>query len=212
MRDSVAALVDQANASMTLFQQFQMEMWTFNNSTSQTRLQAMTPTLSHQVGRAEHRYCLCLPKPGRQPDRFERAITKMNATIPASGTGVTAASPIRFLFLVTDGVEDTSGSITNQSSGFQLSGTRFIGPLSPSTCNALKNNNVRIGIVYTQYLPLYTNDFYNSYVKPFKSKIGPMLKACASDGLYFPVSSGGDITSAMLQLFSTAVASVRISN
>lgn len=213
MRDAVAALVDQANASMTLFQQFQMEMWTFNDSTSQTRLQAMTPTLSLikssapsiDIAYSYHNNA------DNQTD-FERAITKMNTTIPVSGSGVTAATPIRFLFLVTDGVEDTSGSVTNQSSGFQISSTRFIGPMSPTTCNTLKNNNVRIGIVYTQYLPLYSNSFYNSYVKPYETKIGPMLKACASEGLYFPVSSGGDITSAMLQLFSTAVASVRISN
>ena len=213
MRDAVAALVDQANASMTLFQQFQMEMWTFNDSTSQTRLQAMTPTLSLIKSAAPNvdiAYAY-YNQADNQTD-FERAISKMNTVIPASGSGITAASPIRFLFVVTDGVEDTGGSITNQGSGFQINGSRFIGPLSPTTCNTLKNNNVRIGIVYTQYLPLYTNDFYNSYVKPYETKIGPMLKACASDGLYFPVSSGGDITSAMLQLFSTAVASVRISN
>ncbi len=42
LRDAVSALVDQANASMSLSQQYQMEMWTFNDSTTQTRLQAMT--------------------------------------------------------------------------------------------------------------------------------------------------------------------------
>ncbi len=136
----------------------------------------------------------------------------MNTTIPASGTGITASSPIRFLFLVTDGVEDTGGSVTNQSAGFQIQSDRFIGPFSPSTCNALKSKNVRIGIIYTQYLPIYDNDFYNRYVRPYEGQIGPALRSCASDGLYFPVASGGDITAAMLKLFSTAVASVRISN
>ena len=213
MRNAVSALVDQANASMSLPQQFQMEMWTFNDSTTQTRLQAMTPTLGLIKSAAPNiDIAYAYQNQADNQTDFERAIAKMNTTIPASGSGVTAATPIRFLFLVTDGVEDTGGSVTNQSAGFQISGGRFIGPISPSTCNNLKNNNVRIGIIYTQYLPLYSNDFYNSYVKPFETKIGPTLKACASDGLYFPVTSGGDITAAMLQLFSSAVASVRISN
>ncbi len=212
LRDAVSALVDQANASMSLNQQFQMEMWTFNDSATQTRLQAMTPTLS-QIKTAAANIDIAYAYYNQSDNQtdFERAITKMNATIPASGTGVTSASPIRFLFFVTDGVEDTGGTVTNQSAGFQINSNRFIGPFSPSTCNALKNNNVRIGIIYTQYLPLYDNSFYAAYVQPYENQIGPMLKACASDGLYFPVSSGGDITAAMLQLFSTAVASVRLS-
>lgn len=213
VRNAVTALVDQAVASTTLAQQFQMEMWTFNDSTTQTRLQAMTPTLSSVKSAAANiDIAYAYYNQADNQSDFERAIAKMNSTIPASGTGLTAASPIRFLFFVTDGVEDTAGSVTNGSAGFQINSNRFLGPLSPSTCNALKTNNVRIGIVYTQYLPLYDNDFYNAYVKPYENNIGPMLKACASDGLYFPVSSGGDITAAMLQLFSTAVASVRITN
>ncbi|MGH1591401.1 TadE/TadG family type IV pilus assembly protein [Methylobacterium phyllosphaerae] len=213
LRDAVSALVDQANASMSLPQQFQMEMWTFNDSTSQTRLQAMTSTLS-QIKTAAPNIDIAYAYYNQSDNQtdFERAITKMNSTIPASGNGITAATPIRFLFLVTDGVEDTAGSVTNQSAGFQYQSNRFIGPFSPSTCNTLKSNNVRIGIIYTQYLPIYDNSFYNSYVRPYESKIGPSLQACASDGLYFQVASGGDITAAMLKLFSTAVASVRLSN
>ncbi len=212
LRDAVSALVDQANASMSLSQQFQMEMWTFNDSTTQTRLQAMTATLSQiKTAAANIDIAYAYYNQADNQTDFERAITKMNSVIPTSGTGNTASSPIRFLFFVTDGVEDTAGSVTNQSAGFQYQSNRFIGPFSPSMCNTLKNNNVRIGIIYTQYLPIYDNDFYNSYVKPYETKIGPALKACASDGLYFPVASGGDITAAMLQLFSTAVASVRLS-
>lgn len=213
LRDAVSALVDQANASMSLSQQYQMEMWTFNDSTTQTRLQAMTPTLS-QIKTAAPNIDIAYAYYNQSDNQtdFERAIAVMNTTIPASGTGITASSPIRFLFLVTDGVEDTGGSVTNQSAGFQIQSDRFIGPFSPSTCNALKSKNVRIGIIYTQYLPIYDNDFYNRYVRPYEGQIGPALRSCASDGLYFPVASGGDITAAMLKLFSTAVASVRISN
>lgn len=213
LRDAVSALVDRANASMLLPQQFQMEMWTFNDSVSQTRLQTMTPTLNN-IKNATPNIDIAYAYYNQSDNQtdFERAIAKMNTTIPDSGNGLTPDKPIRFLFLVTDGVEDTGGSVTNQSAGFQYQSDRFIGPLSPSTCTALKNRNVKIGIIYTQYLPLYDNDFYNRYVKPYESKIGPALQACASDNMYFPVASGGDITAAMLKLFSTTLASVRLSN
>lgn len=213
LRDSVSALVDQAKSAMTLSQQYQMEMWVFNDSSTQTRLQAMTPNLD-QIKSAAPNIDIAYAYQNQADNQtdFERAIAKMNTTIPASGNGVTAATPIQFLFFVTDGVEDTGGSVTNQSAGFQINSNRFIGPLSPSTCAALKNKNVRIGIIYTQYLPLYDNGFYNSYVKPYENNIGPMLKSCASDGFYFPVASGGDITNAMLKLFNAAVASVKITN
>ncbi len=213
LRDAVTALVDQANASMTLSQQYQMEMWVFNDSTTQTRLQAMTPALN-QIKSAAPNIDIAYAYQNQADNQtdFERAIAKMNTTIPASGTGLTSATPVQFLFFVTDGVEDTGGSISNPSAGSRINSNRFIGPLSPSTCNALKNKNVRIGIIYTQYLPLYDNQFYNDNVKPFENNIGPMLKSCASDGFYFPVASGGDITSAMLKLFNAAVASVKITN
>jgi Flp pilus assembly protein TadG len=213
LRDAVSALVDQANVSMLLPQQFQMEMWTFNDSVTQTRLQAMTPTLNN-IKTATPNIDIAYAYYNQSDNQtdFERAIAKMNATIPASGDGLTPDKPIRFLFMVTDGVEDTGGSVTNQSAGFQIQSNRFIGPLSPSTCTNLKNKNVKIGIIYTQYLPIYDNDFYNSYVRPYESKIGPALQACASDGMYFPVTTNGDITAAMLKLFSTTLASVRLSN
>jgi hypothetical protein len=213
LREAVSALVDQANVSMLLPQQFQMEMWTFNDSVTQTKLQAMTPTLNNIKNAAPNidiAYAY-YNQSDNQTD-FERAIARMNTTIPASGDGLTPDKPIRFLFLVTDGVEDTGGSVTNQSAGFQIQSNRFIGPLSPSTCSALKNKNVKIGIIYTQYLPIYDNDFYNRYVRPYESQIGPSLQACASDGMYFPVTTNGDITAAMLKLFSTTLASVRLSN
>jgi Flp pilus assembly protein TadG len=213
LQDAVAALVDRAKDTMALPQQFQMEMWTFNESSKQNQLQPMTSDLNSIKDAAkkidiaysyfDHR--------DNQTD-FERAISKMTNVIPASGSGLTSASPIRFLFFVTDGVQDTGGTVSNESAGNRASSKRFISPISPSTCAALKNNNVRIGIVYPQYLPIYEDFTYNAYVRSFENNIGPALQACASEGLYFPVSSGGDITGAMLKMFSAAVASIRLSN
>jgi hypothetical protein len=145
---------------------------------------------------------------------FGPTLSKMTDTIPVSGDGVTPASPIRFLFFVTDGVQDlpfvrskprpTIGSVINEG--------RYIGPIDPALCQSMKDKKIRIGVIYTQYLPLYSNGFYNAYVKPFENNIGPLLQSCATDGLYFSVSTNGDINQAMQQLFSAAMSSVRITN
>jgi Flp pilus assembly protein TadG len=212
LRDAVDALVDRANETAALPQQFAMEMWTFNDSATQTQLKSMTSALNSIKAKTKDiDIAYAYRNQSDNQTDFERAIAKMNSVIPASGTGLLATSPVRFLFFVTDGVQDTGGSISNESAGFRINQNRFIGPFNPETCKSLKDKNVRIGIIYTQYMPLYDNGFYNNFVRPYENKIGPSLKACASDGLYYPVASGGDITSAMLTLFTNAVSSVRIS-
>ena len=213
LRDAVSNLVDSAKSSMSLVQQFRMEMWTFSDI--QTRLIQLTSSLD-QVKTASSQIDLAYSYQDQRDSQtaYERAITKMTSTIPASGNGLTAASPIRFLFFVTDGVQDTpiDGTMSNQSAGFKINNNRFISAISPSTCQTMKNSGIRIGIIYTQYLPLYDNDFYNTNVKPFENNIGPLLKSCATDGLYFPVATNGDINQAMQQMFSAALASVRLTN
>ncbi|WP_375454714.1 TadE/TadG family type IV pilus assembly protein [uncultured Methylobacterium sp.] len=213
LRDAVAALIDKAKSSMTLSQQFRMETWTFSDI--QTRLTALTTSLDQaKTDSARIDLAYSYQSEADNQTAYERAIAKMNATVPASGTGVTATSPIRFLFFVTDGVQDTpiDGSVSNPSAGNTFGSNRFISPIDPTTCKAMKDKGIRIGIVYTAYLPLYTDGFYNAHVKPFEANIPTTLKTCASDGLFFPVTTGGDITAAMLKLFETAVASVRITN
>ncbi len=213
LRDAVSNLVDTAQNNMSLAQQFRMEMWTFSDF--QTRLIQRTTDLS-QVKTASSRIDMAYSYQDQRDSQtaYERAIAKMTSTVPASGTGLTTGDPVRFLFFVTDGVQDTpiDGTMTNESSGFRINSNRFISPINPATCQAMKDQNIKIGIIYTQYLPLTGNGFYDNNVAPFENKIGPLLKSCATDGLYFPVSTDGDINAAMQQLFAASIASVRITN
>lgn len=211
LREAVINLVDTAKASMKLSSQYRMEVWTFSDF--QTKISSLTASLDQTKTDAQAidlAYAL-YGEPDNQTS-YERALPKMNSVIPSSGTGLTAVSPIRFLFFVTDGVQDTpiDGSVTDPTTGYKINSNRWISTLTPSLCKSLKDRDVRIGIIYTMYLPLPANAFYNSYVKPFQDKIPTNLKACASDGLFFPVSTGGDINAAMQTLFQTAVASVRL--
>ena len=122
--------------------------------------------------------------------------------------------------LVTDGVEDkivstcTSGAtcVGTNNTYSANGGLRQQYMLDTSQCTAIKNRGIRIAVLYTVYYPLPTNAWYNSYVSPFQSSIGTTLQSCASPGLYFAVSTGGDISAAMTALFTTAVQTAYISN
>lgn len=213
LRDAVVNLVDTAKSSMKLTQQYRMEVWTFSDI--QTQISALSPNLDQtktDAAKIDLAYSLW-----KEPDNqtsYERALPKMDSVVPTSGTGLVATSPIRFLFFVTDGVQDTpiDGTVTSSGAGFQINPNRYINTLAPSLCKSLKDRDVRIGIIYTKYLPLMNNDFYKSNVLPFQDNIPTNLKACATDGLFFPVTTNGDISAAMQALFQAAVASVRLTD
>jgi Flp pilus assembly protein TadG len=127
---------------------------------------------------------------------YNNAMTQINSIMPNPGGGTTQAgdTPQEVLFFVTDGVEDeTVGSSRVQSL------------MNPSYCTTIKNRGIRIAVLYTTYLPLPTNAWYNTYISPFQPNIGPNLQSCASPGLYFQVSTDQDISGALVQLFNIAV-------
>jgi Flp pilus assembly protein TadG len=133
---------------------------------------------------------------------YDNAMTNINSTMPSPGNGTTAKgdTPQEVLFFVTDGVEDE-----------MVSGSRQQSLMNTSWCNTIKNRGIRIAVLYTVYYPLPTNSWYNTYISPFQSNIGPNLQACASPQLYFAVNTGGDISAAMTALFKSAVNSAYVS-
>ncbi|HKY85462.1 MAG TPA: hypothetical protein VJL90_01740, partial [Pseudorhodoplanes sp.] len=69
---------------------------------------------------------------------------------------------------------------------------------------------IKIAGLYTTYLPLPTNDWYSTWIKPFSSEIGPNMEKCASPGLYFEVSPTQGISDAMTKLFQKVVQQARL--
>ncbi len=133
---------------------------------------------------------------------FDAAMNGINSVMPnpGSGTTTTGDSPQEVLFLVTDGVED---EIVN--------GGRQQSVINTALCTTIKNRGIRIAVLYTEYLPLPTNSWYNSYISPFQPNIASTLQSCASSGLYFEVQTGGDISAALSNLFQAAVQSAYLS-
>ena len=143
--------------------------------------------------------------------QFDSAMTN-SANIPNPGNGTNAAgdTPQEILFIVTDGVIDETypgyGPTDDTVSG------RTIAPVSHQLdyCTPLKNRHVRIAVLYTPYLPLTTNTFYQNNVAPVQTQIPTALTTCASPGLFFQVNSDTDINSAMQALFAAAVGSAHL--
>jgi len=132
---------------------------------------------------------------------FAGALSKLNTVMPAPGNGTNATgdTPQEVLFLVTDGVDDTN-----------VGGTRSYA-INTANCTTIKNRGIRIAVLYTTYYPLPTNAWYNTYIKPLQANISPTLQGCATPGLFFEVSTGGDISAAMSALFQKAVTTAYLS-
>ena len=134
---------------------------------------------------------------------LDSGLHSLNTTMPDPGNGTSNAgdTPEEVVFIVSDGVTDE-----------MFSGSRSIAPINTKEdwCTTVKNRNIRIAFLYLTYYPLPTNSFYNSNVAPFQSQIAVKAQACASPGLFFEVSTGGDINAAMTALFQKAVATAHL--
>jgi Flp pilus assembly protein TadG len=143
------------------------------------------------------------------------ALTSLNGIMPAPGLGsnATGDTPQEVVFLVTDGVEDKI-STTCPNATF-ASNKRCQQPLDTTMCTTIKNRGIKIAILYTEYLQLInlgpsqniTDSWYMSWVNPYDGptsatgQIAQNLQACASPGFFSDVQTGGDIKTALTNLF-----------
>jgi hypothetical protein len=140
---------------------------------------------------------------------FETAMSAVNSIMSAPGTGTAGSSPQEVLFLVTDGVDD---EVNSTSCSQQLvDGNRCQQPINTTWCTTVKNRGIRIAVLYTEYLPMPTQNWYNEYISLFQDQIATNLQSCASPGLYKMVTTDDDIAAAMETLFQIAISSARLS-
>ncbi len=155
----------------------------------------------------------------------EDALSALVAKLPTvNGAGDTAATPMNFIFVVTDGLDDFD---TNKSALPCLNnapspgGYRCTQIVPVTNCTTAKKST-NIGVIYTPYLPLYTNPhyttqgYYSSYtslVVPYQNTISPALQACATNSsFFFTASDGPSIVTAMTQLFARAASYARLTS
>jgi Flp pilus assembly protein TadG len=142
------------------------------------------------------------------PDQLS---TFSTSDLPANGSGASATSPQNYVFIITDGLTDVSGS--------GCPNWHCTGALTPSSCNALKAK-ATVGVIYTTFNPIYAyvlsgstyvpsttyESNYATLVAPYVGSIPGALQSCASSSTYYyQASDGPAITSGMQTLFSSSL-------
>jgi hypothetical protein len=223
MRTATQQLMDTAAATQAASGQFRMAIYTFGDSATKTGLttiQKLTSNLSNAKTAANAIDLMTIPYQNYASDTttdFGEVLKDADKDIPKQGTG-SSASPLKYLFFVSDGVADRavgSPACSEKTTAGQdpKTGTKYTRcqePLDVSFCTAMKDRGIRIAVLYTTYLPLPTNAWYNSWIAPFSPKIAKNMEACASPGLYFEVSPTQGISEAMTALFKKAVLQARL--
>jgi Flp pilus assembly protein TadG len=213
LRTATQQLMDTAASTADVSNQFRMAVYTFGAKAEAMGLTSVVPLtgdLASARSQASAVDLMTVPNNSYNNDMdtpFDKVINAMATAIPAAGVGSNATSPQKVLFLVSDGVADQ-----NKTTGCSqpLSGSRCQEPFNPTLCTTLKSRGVKIAVLYTTYLPLPTNSWYNTWLKPFASSIPTNMQQCASPGLYFEVSPSGGIADAMTALFKQAILSARL--
>jgi Flp pilus assembly protein TadG len=215
VRMATQQLTDTATATATVPDQFRMAVYTFGADATKMGLTTVAPlttnlsTVKTQAGAID---LMTVPNSSYNSDQdtpLDTILTAMNTTIPAAGAGTDASNPQKVLFFVSDGVADQylpSGCTKTTTGG------RCQEPLTASLCTSLKARGVKIAVLYTTYLPLPTNSWYNTWISPWNSQISTNMQTCASPGLYFEVSPSGGIADAMTALFKQAILQARLTS
>ena len=145
-------------------------------------------------------------------------LTSFAGTLPANGTGLSAASPLNYVFVVTDGMVDAPASANVSGAGVGCGYGHCVMAFDPKSCNALKAV-ASVGVLYTTYNEIFNQDSpakgpegnYLGLVNPFVGSIAPNLLKCASSSsLYFEASDGPDIQAKMGQLFASTLKTARL--
>ena len=177
------------------------------------QVSALSSDLTQSAANAAAIDLMIMPSPGYNNDsqtNLTSTLTSMNTLMPNPGNGTSAASTQEVLFMVSDGTND--GYDCAYSNGNTC---RRITPIDPTICSTIKARGIRIAVLYTTYLPLPTNAFYNTYLAKYvaaPSQLATSMQSCASPGLYFEVSPSQGISNAMTTLFNKVVSVVRINS
>ena len=196
LRSATQQLMDTATDTQTYSNQFRMAIYDFGAAASSAGLRALYSLSSNLSSAKAAAGNIDLMTVNGQNDNNDQdtnytdIFPAINSAISAPGSG-TSSSPLKYLFFVSDGVADEDNSACLKP---MTSGTRCQSPIDPALCKTIKNRGIKIAVLYTTYLALPTNNWYNDWIAPFNagpygpspnSEIAQNMKACASHGPVF---------------------------
>ena len=140
---------------------------------------------------------------------YDVALSGINATMPdpGNGTNVPGDTPQEVLFFVTDGLEDEL--IDGVRVYKQINGPAWS---TPDYCTTIKNRGIKIAVLYTTYLTLPNNAWYETNIAPFQPDIASALQACASPGLFYQAAIGDDLGADLITLFQPTAKTAYLTN
>ena len=176
VRQATEKLMDTAASTEIVSDQFRMAIYQFANScgtSGPTTITPITGSLSSAKTAASKIDLMTMPYQGFNNDQctdFDGVATALNLAISAPGAG-TISAPQKYVFLVSDGVSDAyyPGTCSKPTTS-----GRCQEPFKPLNCTLMKSRGIKVAVLYTTYLSLPTNAWYNSWIDPFnKGPYGP---------------------------------------
>ena len=211
---AVQAMLSTAQATMTIPNQYRMGLYPFIRqmgtlyaiSNNLTAVNTAAGTLGSllDTGQSTTVY-------GSGGTHFENAIPAMNTIITSVGDGSAALKPQPFVFLVTDGADNSQYYTTSSNTWTGGSNPQN---MDPTLCTPLKNRGITIAVLYIPYQPI-TNPTSFAGNEDFKVNaiiptISATLQQCASPGFFFSAYTPQDITNAMQAMFAQSLAAARL--
>jgi hypothetical protein len=215
VRQATQNLMDRAKKVRTYANQFRMAVYTFGAAATNMGLTQISG-LSHDLDKVKSAAgavdLMTIPYQNYNNDQqtdFDGTLTALNKLIAKPGTGKGGDESQKVVFFVSDGVGDSNKPYTCTKKVHQSTG-RCQEPIAVDYCAKLKARGIKVAVLYTTYLPLPSNDWYNKWIKPFQNEIGVKMKECASPGLFFEVSPSEGISEAMDALFMKTISVLRL--
>lgn len=179
---------------------------------------------------------------------FDTSFPALTNLVGDAGDGSSASNPLKLVLLLTDGVQSQRSWVTNNPTNQWVCTKKVSGscvsynsahfpdqykvqPLGPSLCKDMKNNDVTVGVLYTEYLSIPLDWGYNGTVgdtmkssgfsESLRSGVSKTiarrdyipyaLEDCASSSnMFLSASDPDEIEEGLSTLFSQYLGSVRL--
>jgi Flp pilus assembly protein TadG len=166
---------------------------------------------------------------------LSQAMTTLISKMGQQGSGSSAASPIKFMVLVTDGLQSDWNNDWNCSRTFNdhiwnwnptcANTGSYPGTIQTSQCQQIKNNGIILAVLETPYVPLTgqnpgspvgSQSVYEGFIRHFIYPNGPntastvsqALQACATPGYYYQAATDAAISSGFVSLADKFINSI----
>jgi hypothetical protein len=150
---------------------------------------------------------------------FENLWGDLSPYLKGVGDGSSAATPQPFIFIVTDGADDSQVYTPPTGPPPALGNWTGAHPKLPSLslCTNAKAAGYMVSVLYVQYVDIEPQDFdfddnEIGNMDAIIPSIPATLQSCASPGFYFTANSSADIINAMQAMFKQALQTARLTN